>query len=107
MNEQEALNPAFDILVKDAPEGWTKLKLIFKWEEGIHTFKTFYQAESKASWNALNCADFNLMDLLDKFKVDSHKSEENPWSSYELIFDRNRKIKIDYKFGDPGIFDIT
>lgn len=104
MNHDE-LKPVVDLVAPKAPEGWTELRIRYRYYDNAADLKTHFKTSGSEDWEYFDGGDFDVMDIFDGYRYRTHPDLEEPWSVLNLTTKRTGEMGIAFEYGDPGIFD--
>ncbi len=100
-----AFNAAIKLMTESAPGDCYELKLLYRFYDGAMDINTFYRKSKTDDWASFDVGSFDLMDILDDYRKNVHSDLEKPWSTINLVVDRNNEATLDYGYGDPSILN--
>jgi len=106
--DEKIFQNIFDIISEFIPEGWDKMVFFAGYTEGSYSMK-FYSKAGKGKY--VDCFSFpgaSKASLVKAFmKIDTILSknrkelgENNAWTIFSMIVDKNGKMKTDFEYDD-------
>ena len=101
----DEFKPVVDLAKSKAPDGWTELRVQYRYYDDAADLKTHFKRSGSSDWKSFDGSEFEVMDIFDAYRDTTHPDLDEPWSVLILTIKQTGEMDVAFEYGDPGMFD--